>query len=209
VTKTTLHKTLTRIRTKAYEELMGDKPTEVFPFHRFAAGDTACLVDVLVYPLEVEGVEGPVVAAVTNGMSDYPMYHPEEPDVPIRRELIQYFRFCPESFARRLHDCAWVPHYDGFALDLDDTIRWPDKLVEELQHSLFVQSINRRHASFRVEIESDEMSLLWHIPITDEELEYKKKRGVVALIGRMAKVGLPWRFDPDDRPPLLKPKKPT
>jgi hypothetical protein len=151
-------------------------------------------------------MEDPVLAAVTNGMSDLPMYHPEEPDVPVRRELIQYFGVCTEPFARRLHDCAWLPHFDGFALDLDDTISWPDKLVGDLQHSLFLQSINQVHAEFCVEVDSDEMSFLWHIPITDEELEYKKRRGVVALIDRMEKVGLPWLFDPETRPPLLKPK---
>jgi hypothetical protein len=203
----TLHKKFTPIRTKAYEKLFGAKPTEVFAFHRFAAADTVCLVDVFVYALEVEGLDRPVMAAVTNGMSDLPMYHPEEPDVPLRRELIQYFPVCTEPYARRLHDCAWLPHYDGFALDLDDTISWPDQLVGELQHSLFLQSINRRHAEFRVEIDADEMSLLWHIPIADEELEYKQSRGVEALIDRMEKVRLPWLFDPETRPPLLKAKK--
>jgi hypothetical protein len=203
----TRHEEFTTIRVEAYDKLFGHKATEVFSFHRLKAADTVCLTDVLVYPLEVEGVEGPVVAAVTNGMSDFPMYHPEEPDVPLRRELIQYFRVCTEHYAGRLHACAWLPDYDGFALDLDDTISWPDKLVDELQHSLFLQSINRRHAEFRVEIDSDEMSLLWHIPITGEELEYKKSRGMVALINRMEIVGLPWIFDPETRPPLLKPKK--
>jgi hypothetical protein len=201
------HKDLTVIRLKAYEELFGDKPTEVFPFTQFSAAKGRCLVDVLVYPLEVEDIEGPVVAAVTNGMSDLPMYHPEEPDELFRRELIQYFKVCTEAYARRLYDCAWVPHFDGFALGKDDTITWPDKLVGDLQHSLFLQPIWPTHAEFFVEIDSHEMSLLWHVPITDEELEYKKSRGVVALIERMEKVDLPWRFDPDERPPLLKPKK--
>ena len=144
----TLHKKFTPIRVEAYDDLFGDKPTQVFPFHQFAAADTVCLVDVFVYSLDVEGMEDPVLAAVTNGMSDLPMYHPEEPDVPVRHELIQYFSICTEAYARRLHDCAWLPHFDGFALDLDATISWPDKLVGDLHHSLFLQSINQVHAEF-------------------------------------------------------------
>jgi hypothetical protein len=191
-----------RLRGTIRRQAVGD-----FPLHRFAAADTPCLVDVFVYSLDVEGLDHPVLAAVTNGMSDLPMYLPEDPETPIRRELIQYFRECTEVFARRLHDCAWLPHFDNFALESEDTIPWPDKLVGDLQASLFLPTVHQMHAEFSVEIDSDETSLLWHIPITAEELEYKNSRGIDALIDRMDKVGLPWLFDPNNRPSLLPQKK--
>jgi hypothetical protein len=68
-----IHQCLTPIRANAYEDLFGSKPNMVFPYHQFAAANTPCLVDVLVYPLEVKDLDGEAFAAVTNGMSDFRM----------------------------------------------------------------------------------------------------------------------------------------
>jgi len=155
----------------------------------------------------VEGEDNPVVAAVTNGMSDYRMRDLERPGVLPRRELIQYFHVCTEEFARRLHEASWLPHFDGFSIDVYDSISWPDALAGEFRHSFFLCPPWRSHKNFRVAIDLDEVSFLWHIPITDEELEYKKTRGVNALLDRMEKVDLPWVFDPSNRPSLLKRRK--
>jgi hypothetical protein len=50
---------------------------------------------------------------VTNGMSDQRMADPGHPHEWQRRELIQYFPKCTEGHARRLHDMAWLPLFDG------------------------------------------------------------------------------------------------
>ena len=47
------------------------------------------------------------------------------------------------------------------------------------------------------------MTLLWHVPISDAEIEYKKRHGMDALLDRMDAVKLPWIFDESNRPPLV------
>jgi hypothetical protein len=201
----TVHQRLTVPRAQAYEQLFGAKPTQVFPYYRFAAADTPCVIDVFVYPLEVADVEGPVLAAVTNGMSDFRMVDKEREEFVPRRELIQYLRVCKEVYARRLHDCAWLPHVDKFAIDVHDTIAWPDAVEKDLQDAFFLLPIWSPHAGFSVELDGDNMSLLWHIPITRKERTYKHKQGVNALLDRMDQVKLPWLFDPANRPDMLPP----
>jgi hypothetical protein len=198
-----VHRRFSPARAQAYEDLFGGAPSAVFPATRFGSLNVSPLIDVFVYPLEVEGEAGPIVVAVTNGMSDRRMTDPLRPAIPPRRELIQYFRVCDEGFARRLHDAAWLPHADGFAVDVYDTIAWPDAPEGEFRDSFFLRPIWDPHAALRVPIESDNMSLLWHIPLTDAELAYKRVHGAEALIDRMEEVDLPWVFDPNNRPPLV------
>jgi|GEM_PF-1660100 len=197
------HERLSVPRARAYEQLFGSKPSQVFPYHRFAGADTPCVIDVFVYPIEVANVEGPVLAAVTNGMSDFRMVDNQRKDFVPRRELIQYFRVCKDVYARRLHDCAWLPHVDKFALDMFDTIAWPDAVENDLQDAFFLRPIWSPHAAFSLELDSDNMSLLWHIPITRRERAYKQQHGANALLDRMEQVKLPWIFDPANRPDLL------
>ena len=47
------------------------------------------------------------------------------------------------------------------------------------------------------------MRLLWHIPLSETELEFKIKNGVNALLGRMQERQLPWIFDENNRPSLV------
>jgi hypothetical protein len=196
------HLRLTPIRANAYEDLFGGKPERVFPYHQFAAADAPCLVDVFLYPLEVDGLDCDVFAAVTNGMSDLRMFDKNRPNIFRRRELIQYFRVCTEAYSRRLHDIAWLPHFDEFAIDVYDTISFPEPFERDLQHSFFLRPNCSPHAEFEIEIDSDRMGLLWNIPLTDPELQYKQTCGVNALLDRMDEAKLPWLFDPATRPYL-------
>jgi hypothetical protein len=200
-----VHQRLTVPRAQAYEQLFGTKPAQYFPYYRFAGPDTPCVIDVFVYPLTVENIAEPVLAAVTNGMSDFALVDPDRADLVPRRELIQYFRVCKDSYVQRLHDCAWLPHVDKFALAVHDTISWPDVVEGELQDAFFLRPIWTPHAEFALDVDGEEMSLLWHIPITRRELMYKQQRGANALLDRMEQVQLSWIFDPRDRPDLLPP----
>jgi len=46
-----------------------------------------------------------------------------------RHELIQYFRECDETHARRLHAMAWLSVFDKFLLEECNTVTWPDPVV--------------------------------------------------------------------------------
>lgn len=199
-----IHQRLSPLRSEAYATLFGTKPCLAFPYHRFSQTDTSGLVDVLVYPLEVEDMNGEVFVAVTNGMSDYRMHDVARPNLKPRREIIQYLRTCTDAYARRLHDAAWLPHDEGFAVDVYDTISFPKPFEGDLQHSFFLRPIWLPHADFILDLDSDEVSFLWNIPITDQELLFKKEFGVNAFLDRMEDEELPWLFDSKMRPSLLK-----
>lgn len=193
------HDRLSLARLDAFIELFGGLPVRTHP----ASPGTDPLVDVWVFA--VEGPDGPMDIAVTNGMSDRPMVD-EGTGESIRRELIQYFRRCTRPDVLRLAWLGWLPHADGFLLDERHTVQstglhhgapnaWCD--------SFFVESIINQHRDFELTLDGDPMSLLWHIPISVEEREYKQEHGPNALLDLMSDAGLPWIYDEDDRPPLL------
>lgn len=83
------HMKLTTIRAAAYQDLFDDKPVAADPANHLRTGDDdAFLIDVFVYSFEIEGEDGPVLATVTNGMSDQRMAEGDDPEQPRRRELI-------------------------------------------------------------------------------------------------------------------------
>ena len=119
------HRTLTGIRAPAFAELFGGKPVAVFPSIQFQGEDDGpFFIDVLVYTLEVDGEDGSVVAAVTNGMSDQRLAEGDDPEQPRRCELIQYLRSCTPGHAKRLRDMAWLPLYDDFLLNSHHSVSW-------------------------------------------------------------------------------------
>lgn len=198
------HKALTAVRAAAYSELFGCAPSNVFPPHAlFEKPDERFLIDVLVYTLQTRS--GDIEVAVTNGMSDQQMADPGHPHEWRRRELIQYFPRCTASHARRLHDMAWLPLFDEFYLDTRHTIAWEQPAVAGTpwKNAFFLAPLIRSHGEFTCEVDGDEVSLLWHIPISDEERAYKQEHGADALIDRMEAVDLPWVFDEKNRPPLV------
>ena len=201
-----LHRRLTGVRAPAYAELFGGKPAHVFPAHALRTDDDdPYLIDVFVYPLTVEGVAGDVFAAVTNGMSDHRMAEGDDPEQPRRREVIQYLRACTEGHAKRLRDMAWLPLCDEFLLDSHHTVRWewPAVAGTPWKNALFLLPIWRAHREFAVGVEGEDVSFLWHIPISDDEWAYRKEHGTDGLIDRMQEAKLPWIFDEADRRPLV------
>lgn len=198
------HQKLTEQRVRAYEVLFQSAPSSVFPPHvLFNKPDDRILIDILVYTLPTES--GEIDVAVTNGMSDQRMVDPGVSVDWYRRELIQYFPKCTEGHAKRLHEMAWLPLYDGFYLDTHHTITWPHPAIPQTpwKNAFFLLPLINSHREFICELEGDPMSFLWHIPISDEELAFKKENGSDALIDCLEAVDLPWVFDEKNRPSLV------
>ena len=198
------HKKLTELRSRAYEELFGDKPTTVFPQHAlFGKPDERFLIDIFVYKMTTEARE--IQVAVTNGMSDQRMIDPGYPPDWHRREIIQYFPICTEGHARRMHDMAWLPLFDEFYLDTHHSIAWEHPAIPETpwKNAFFLLSPVKSHRDFFFEAEGDKVSFLWHIPISDQERRFKQEHGTDDLIDRMDAVNLPWVFDENNRPAMV------
>ena len=188
------------LRARAYRQLFGSEPLHLLPHDMFQKPPFGGRIDVLVYELPYEPKDGQVQVAVTSGMSDYRMVR-EDDGTPCRREIIQYFRECNGSDAARLHDMAWLPIASRFCLDFFETAgphpseTWPN--------SLFLPSLVNPHAEFALDLGGDEMKLLWHIPLSQAELEFKFAHGLDALVGRMGALELPWIFDEHTRVTLV------
>lgn len=198
------HEELTRVRLDAYTELFGTEPSKMFSnTELIGSGQPDFLIDVLVFTLETD--RGDVDVTVTSGMSDQRMVEKGDPSAWARRELIQYLRTCTPAHAGRLRDLAWLPLYDGFVLNFKDTIDWPHAAVEGTpwSNAFFLYPLIRSHDDFRMTVDGDPVNLLWHIPISPEERQFKISQGPDALLDRLDEVGLPWIFDESNRPPLV------
>lgn len=202
----TKHRDCTVVRAQAYGGLFGGKPVAVFPAYKLQGkSDGPYLIDVFVYAMEMQGDDRAIYAAVTNGMSDQRMVEGDTPDQPRRRELIQYFRECSEGHAKRLRDMAWLPLYDGFLLDTHHSVAWEWPAVEgsPWKNAFFLLPLPSPHREFTFQIEADQVSFLWHIPISDQERAFKQAHGADAFLDRMGEVGLPWIFEEANRPSLV------
>lgn len=199
------HMALTPARAAAYEELFGYKPTAFFASHELnIVEDDPIMIDVFIYQVETK-TYGDIHVAVTNGMSDRRMVDPEDPEYHGRHELIQYLPRCTREHAKRLYTMAWIPHEDGFFLDTFHTVAWDSAAMPGTPwtNAIFIEPLLRSHREFEMTVEGEPVTLLWHVPISDKELEYKREHGVNALLDRMQEVELPWVFDEANRPPLV------
>jgi hypothetical protein len=187
-----------RLRCAAYRELFGGDPVLVLPPSAFCKIPGDVQVEVRVYEFTFGSSGNRVQAAVSSGMSDYVMTPPKGERV--RREVIQYFSsYRPEDLIR-LHGFACVPIAAGFALDYFQTAgpvpgEWPG--------ALFIPPLVRPHAEFKMQLDSDEVCLLWYVPLRQAEVDFKVNHGVDALLDRMQKVQLPWIFDSENRADLV------
>lgn len=198
------HMKLTEVRVRAYEELFAAKPAKVFTHQTlFKQPDQGFLIDIFVFKLATSTRE--IDVAVTNGMSDQRMVEPDYPAEWHRRELIQYFPICSDGHARRLHEMAWLPLFDGFHLDINNSIAWdyPATPGTPWKNAFFLLPLIKSHKNFVFNIEGDDASFLWHIPISDQERAFKQQNGSDALLDRMEAVDLPWVFDEGNRPTMV------
>lgn len=61
----------------------------------------------------------------------------------------------------------------------------------------------KSHREFVFAVESDTVSFLWHVPISDAERAFEQEHGADALIDRMEAVDLPSVFDEKNRPTMV------
>jgi hypothetical protein len=181
-------------RSEAYRVLFEGAPARVLPHDVFEKPPFGGRVDVHIYDLPYRREYGQVQLAVTSGMSDYRMLHRGD-GTPRRREIIQYFRECTADHISRLHDAAWLPLAQGFCLDFFETMGSHPRFEHSWPNSLFIPSLVQPHAEFKLDLGGDETQLLWHVPLSEAELEFKTAHGLDALLERMEERELPWVFD--------------
>jgi len=199
------HRRNTEARVAAYEELFGCTAKTVFPYRELAVvEEEPFMIDVFVYELGTERF-GDVDVTVTNGMSNQRMTDPEDSTYWGRRELIQYLPTCTRDHAKHLYSMAWAPLDEGYFLDVFHTMAWYRAAIEGTPwtSAFFLQPLIESHQEFEMEIDGDPVSLLWHIPISEAEREFKVQHGANELIDRLQAVDLPWVFDEANRPSLL------
>jgi hypothetical protein len=80
---------------------------------------------------------------------------------------------------------------------------WPAVPGSPWKNAFFLLPLPNPHQEFSFAIGGDQVSFLWHIPISDEERNFKQEHGADALLDRMEEVGLPWIFEEADRPSLV------
>lgn len=189
---------LAKARASAYDELFQGRPVRVLSHELFSKPKMGGRVDVMLYKLEFR-VSGQFQVAVTSGMSDYAMKSGKGRGT-IRRELIQYFREPRPQDLARLHDMAWLPLAQRYELDYFHTAG-PHPV--EMPGSIFLPSLVQNHAEFEMKLDRDEVKLLWHVPLTQSELDYKLQHGTDALLGKMQECQFPWIFDAKTRVPMV------
>lgn len=202
--KTHPHEKLSLLRAAAYRKLFEDGPVRVYPYTDFTRADDEIRVDVYLYALKDENGRD-IVAAVTNGMSDRRMVDPKNPSYYGRREVIQYLAECKPADAHRLHGIAYVALAQGFFLDFQHTLELPWEGAKALRwrNSIFLWSLLNPHREFSLDLEDDTVELLWHVPLSDQELAYQQMQGLGALLDRMQEAKLPWVFEASNRPALV------
>lgn len=134
---------------------------------------------------------------VTNGASNYRMTVPNPTDI-CRIELFMYVRNPEERLVQRLARSAAFPQVENKSLGHGDTINWevPVESGSNLTADLIIYSIVREDRDFSIVVEGDVMKLLWCVPITVAELEFKKANDIKQLLGVFDKVKHPKILDP-------------
>ena len=141
---------------------------------------------------------------VTGGMSDLPMtVHPREMGVPRRVELIFY---CHEPREEYISTLRWLAHF------LHNANSWlgyghtmpngnppaPFWGSEAMDTVLFMPPIVMKDQTLPTELilGSDPVHLLWVVPLTTAECNFKLKNGFDAIVGLLQQHRHPYVFDP-------------
>lgn len=133
----------------------------------------------------------------TSGASNYQMAMPNEDDCR-RFELIMYVRNPEQRFIERLAQSAAFPRVEKTSLGHGDTINWeiPIESGSILTADLIIFSIVREDREFSLMQENESMKLLWCVPISSDELQFKKSNGIERLLAVFDKVKHPKILDP-------------
>lgn len=139
---------------------------------------------------------------VTSGMSDAPQQAPEELGKQVRRvELVFYASEANEHYPALLRRLAHFPHDNHTWLHWGHTMpngSPPEPLFGEgpLDALLFIPTLVRPDANLgeRLSWGGDPINLLWCVPITMAECEYKLQHGTDAVYDLFDRVGYPFVF---------------
>jgi hypothetical protein len=137
----------------------------------------------------------------TLGMSACSMNTPSgRTDVPQRTELICYLPSIEHRYTWWIQWLAEFPFIDDTWIGNGHTVYrfeplFPDSL---LQHFLFLppRPLPHREMPGRVRVENHPVQLLWVVPITDAEREFKLAHGADALAALLDRHRLPLVLDP-------------
>ena len=185
-----------RLRDEAYALLFGDHPERIIPHEAFQRpANMGGRIDVHVYDALVADERVQIV--VTSGLSDYAMR--DEEGRAVRREVVQYFRQATEPDIEQLHYYAWTPLAARFCVDVCHTAA----AEGGGPGALFLSPLVSEHREFSLELAGDRMELLWLVPLSAAEMEFKVRHGVEALLERMDERKLPWIYEAASRPALV------
>jgi hypothetical protein len=175
-----------------YQSALGPAPSEKHC-------DSEYFQDLRLLSFESEYRGTPFTIVATLGMSSRPM-NVSVASALRRAELLCYL---PPSLKNRTWWLAWLaefPFIDNTWLGHGHTIHMERPLFDgsALQHLLVLPSLVRPHRNMEehVTVDGDPVGLWWIVPITPSELEYKRARGVDALLDAFDEKGLPFVLDP-------------
>jgi hypothetical protein len=196
-----LHGRLTKERVVSYDHVFGSRPIAAFPFTFFDygyVGEDIC-IDVFIYEMHVKHEH--IYALVTNGLSDRRMSDDTDAMNANRTELIQYVQRYSEDYAKHLHSMAWTAAFKDFRVDAGDTIasELPGVANSKWQHGFFLQPFLAEHRESGLMLAGDPLSFLWYIPISTDELEFKREHGLQTFLAVLDESELPWVFDEQTR----------
>jgi hypothetical protein len=158
-------------RYNVYLTVFGDLVT-IFP-DQFS--DEGVVIDVLLFRTQA------FYTFITMGMSDAPM--PDGESAERRAELELHADVPAKEYCDRLVQDASLPFVDRCAIGHGDTIAWnaPVKSGSRLTADLIIYSPFRTHREWDLRVEGESVVVLCCVPITQEELEYKRGNGVDRL----------------------------
>jgi Suppressor of fused protein (SUFU) len=113
------------------------------------------------------------------------MFIPKRSKDPCRLELEMYVKEVKKYHIERLTQAAEFPFVEKSYLGHGDTIDWADPIARgsDLEADLIIYSILEDHRELALTIHhGDPVQLLWCVPISSAELEYKLEHGSDALL---------------------------
>jgi hypothetical protein len=171
-----------------------------------SAYTTNCLALAYVCPPGYSGRD--FYTLVTGGMSDLPMRIPRGASAN-RTELVMYVPEPKEVYLEILRFLAHFPHEHNTWFGHGHTFpngQPPQPYFEDsvLDTTLMISSIARPDSTLheRLKIDKDPVHLLWVVPITTAESEFKLQQGIDALMDLFDRYDHPFVLD-ETRPSLV------
>lgn len=187
-------------RAAIYRRIFGP-PAEVVP-DPAAASSSIPRVDVSIHPPGFGARE--FYTLVTSGMSDLPMRPPQDVERECRRaEICLYVDLPGPTFVKLLRSLARMPFEHGSWLSHGHTLPngsppkplFPGSALDTL---LVLDTIvaPERHLREQIQLDGDPLNVLWALPITGAECEWKLQHGLPSLLDRFNGAQLSFVLDP-------------